>query len=223
MENQNEEPGLRPIGSLISKIEPLPSNWDSTQTPKRPSSATTGAVSLVRRDASSIGQQHGATGAVTLPPNVANLLAGADAWSTDKALTASLPPSVKRSLTPKVNHEFDLVGYDLSPGADRDEIASALSIVEAACQPSRSSIVITEIGACFAVTTAREHDEQDITVTLKAMAVGLAEFPEDVIRDACRAYARCHKWRPSLSELREFCWPRFRARESLRATLRQAG
>jgi hypothetical protein len=134
-----------------------------------------------------------------------------------------LPPSVKRSLTPKVNHEFDLVGYDLSPGADRDEIASALSIVEAACQPSRSSIVITEIGACFAVTTAREHDEQDITVTLKAMAVGLAEFPEDVIRDACRAYARCHKWRPSLSELREFCWPRFRARESLRATLRRAG
>jgi hypothetical protein len=218
--DQNQNSQLTPIGNLTSKIVHSLKPEESPSMSNGCASSTT--QSLVARSPQT-GMQTGGRGVSALPSSLQASLQGADAWSTDKALTASLPPSVKRSLTPKVNHEFDLVGYDLSPGADRDEIASALSIVEAACQPSRSSIVITEIGACFAVTTAREHDEQDITVTLKAMAVGLAEFPEDVIRDACRAYARCHKWRPSLSELREFCWPRFRARESLRATLRRAG
>jgi hypothetical protein len=125
-------------------------------------------------------------------------------------------------LKPKVDHDFELVGYELGGGLDSGSAARALATVEGVCAPAPTAVAIAEIGACFAVTTAREHDEQDIKVTLKAMAAGLAEFPEDVIRDACRSYAKCHKWRPSLSELREFCWPRFRARDSLRSALRHA-
>jgi hypothetical protein len=132
---------------------------------------------------------------------------------------------VRSSLRSKVNNDFDLVGYEIqSPVAAGDEqyFGAALGIVEAACAPADRAVILYEITKCFAVTTARDHDETDMKATLAGMVDGLREFPEDVVRDACRAYAKCHKWRPSLSELREFCWPRFRARESLRATLRRA-
>jgi hypothetical protein len=131
---------------------------------------------------------------------------------------------VRSSLRSKVNNDFDVVGYELTGAAvDLGEGAAVgLSLVEHACKPADRAVVLYEITKCFAVTTARDHDETDMKATLAGMVDGLREFPEDVIRDACRAYAKCHKWRPSLSELREFCWPRFRARESLRSTLRKA-
>lgn len=150
------------------------------------------------------------------------MLSGADAWSTDKALIASLPLPVRLRLKSKVNDDFDLVGYDVLGEIDPQGAAIALDIVESVCAPADRSVILTEVTKCFAVTTAREHDETDMKATLAGMVDGLREFPEDVIRDACRAYAKCHKWRPSLSELREFCWPRFRARESLRSALRRA-
>ena len=124
-----------------------------------------------------------------------------------------------------MNNDFELVGYELDRSGSALEMDArdlALQIAEAACLPASAAVVLTEVTKCFAVTVAREHDETDMKATLAGIVDGLREFPEDVIRDACRAYARCHKWRPSLAELREFCWPRFRARESLRAALRKA-
>lgn len=131
---------------------------------------------------------------------------------------------MRSRLKSKVNNDFDLVGYEFVGGSEVDlgeSAAAAAALVERASAPATPACILAEVTRCLSVTVAREHDETDMKATLAGMVDGLREFPEDVIRDACRAYARCHKWRPSLSELREFCWPRFRARESLRATLRR--
>jgi hypothetical protein len=224
MESRNEGQGFQKVGSLPSNPTNSVQSLGSiaqTLTEKSRSSGTTGGRSLDSADASSTGTQLSTIGSGKLPAAVSEKMAGADAWSTDKSLIASLPPQVRSSLRSKVNNDFDLIGYELD--GQPVGLADAADLVERACQPADRAVVLYEITKCFAVTTARDHDETDMKATLAGMVDGLREFPEDVIRDACRAYARCHKWRPSLSELREFCWPRFRARESLRSTLRRAG
>lgn len=218
-ERPNQNQGLTQIGNQAVKIAKSLSHSVSTLESKETPSLT---GRLPTESSMPAHRQGTGTGVATLPATVMNALSGADAWSTDKALVASLPPSVRSRLKSKVNNDFDLIGYELSDRLDRDDAGAALAVVEASCKPCNPTVALSEVGGCFAATTAREHDQLDIQVTLKAMVAGLAEFPEDVIRDACRAYARCHKWRPSLSELREFCWPRFRARDSLRSVLRKA-
>lgn len=150
------------------------------------------------------------------------MLAGPDAWRSDKALLASLPPQVARSLASQVDEDFDVIGYTLKPGCDPAEIRAALAIVEAACEPALVKIVIQELARLNSVTQSRERQDGDLEAHYVGMAEGLSDFPADVIRDGCRSYAKCHKWRPTLAELRDFCWHRYRARHSLRETLRRA-
>lgn len=219
LESRSEERGLRPIGSLMPKIEPLPSNSASNQTRSGRNIEITGSESRALEASRPTGGQ---LGAITAGGALSRALDGADAWATDKALVAALPPQIAQSLVSKVDHDFDLIGYTLKPGCDPAEARTALAIVDAACVPAQSKSIVQELAKLNAMTKAREHDETDMEVWYLAMADGLAEFPLDVIKEACRVYARCEKWRPSLSELREYCWPRFRVRESLRAELRRS-
>lgn len=218
--DQNRERQSTPVGNLTSKIAHSLSPEGSIQSRSERDSLP---ATLPKQRSPQTGTQAGGHGALTLSSSLRSMLSGADAWSTDKALIASLPQPVRSRLKSKVNNDFDIIGYDLAEAAGNQvEVREALAIVSAACSPAPANVTLAEVTKCFAVTTAREHDETDMKATLAGMVDGLREFPEDVIRDACRAYARCHKWRPSLSELREFCWPRFRARESLRSVLRRA-
>lgn len=136
-----------------------------------------------------------------------------------------MPQPVARRLVSKVDlaeKNFDVVGYTLRDGAPPEDIRTALAMVEATCRPSQGAAVVQELAKVMAVTKAREHDETDEEFSYVTMADGLIDFPLDVIKESCRIYVKCEKWRPSLSELREYCWPRFRIRESLRAALRKA-
>jgi hypothetical protein len=208
-----------PIGNLTSKIVHSLSPEGSIRTHSERSSLP---ATLPKQRSPQTGTQAGGRGVSTLSSSLLSALSGADAWSTDKALLASLPPQVAQSLVSKVGPDFDVIGYDLKPGCSREDLGKALAIVSQACEPDRPEHVVSELVRLNSVTQSRERQDTDLEMSYVAMAEGLADFPADVIRDACRAYARCHKWRPSLSELREFCWPRFRARESLRSTLRRA-
>lgn len=228
MESPSERQGLTQLGSLAPKIEPLPSNSACRQTRSGRNTEITGSALPVPAARNAIGRQPGGTTAVALPSELQAMLSGSDALNTDKALIASLPPPVRSRLRSKVNNDFDLIGYELSghPGARAGtglEMADhnlAIATVEAACVPANAAVVLTEITRCFAVTQSREHDETDMKATLAGMVDGLKEFPSDVIRDACRAWGKWNKWRPSLTELRDYCWFRYRARESLLHTLR---
>lgn len=219
MENRNEGQGFRPLGSLTSKIASSLRASESTPEPRPQSSGITGLPSL-RTQQNSIGQRLGALGAVALP-SVPEALKGADAYLTDKALIASLPQPVQSRLKSKVNAEYDLIGYELPDvtGLSPQDIALAEQMVIESCIPAPAIAALTEVTKCFAVTQSREHDETDMKATLAGMVDGLAEFPADVIRDACRSYAKWNKWRPALSELRDMCWQRYQARASLRHAL----
>jgi hypothetical protein len=129
---------------------------------------------------------------------------------------------VRSALVSKTNAEFAVVGFDLSGPISQQDRHAALALVEAASEPAAPPVILAEVTKCFAVTKSREHDVIDIQATLAGMVDGLREFPADVIRDGCRAYARCEKWRPSLAELREYCWSRFRVRSSIRSALQRA-
>lgn len=219
---QSEGKGFQAIGNLIATTEPLPSNLESNQDQHRQSSGTTGAQSLALRDASSIGRPHGGTVAVRLPAEVETALGGAEAWKTDKAVVALLPPQLRSLLRSKLNGEFDIVGWEWLGSPDLGEAAQALAIVAQTCRPVTATQALNALTRCFAVTKGKRDDEIDIKATLAAMVDGLAEFPADVVNDACRAYARCNVFRPSLAELRDLCWTRFRARENLRWKLQSA-
>lgn len=219
---QNEDRDLLPIGSLIPKIAPLPSNLAFSQMASGPNTETSGLRFPAVGGSSSIGGRHGGITAAGLPSGLRTTLQGADAWRSDKALLASLPPQIARLLASRVSEDFDVIGYDLKPGCAPAEIRAALAIVEAACEPAPVKIVIQELARLNSVTQSREREGTDLEAHYVGMAEGLSEFPADVIRDGCRSYAKCHKWRPTLAELRDFCWHRYRARHSLRETLRRA-
>lgn len=104
--------------------------------------------------------------------------------------------------------------------APAEDVATALAIVEAACQPAEPSLVLTELTRCFAVTKAKDASDANLESTLTIMVDDLNDFPPDVVRDALRSYARQERFRPSLAEVREYCWARFGRRQRLREALR---
>ena len=133
-----------------------------------------------------------------------------------------MPRHVARRLDSRLNSDSDIVGYSLREGCDKDEIKIALAIVESACPLSPGEMVVQELAKVMAVTVSRAKDGNDEELMYVTMASLLVEFPPDVIKDACISWMKCEKWRPTLAEMRERCWQRFLARNSLRAALRLA-
>jgi len=148
---------------------------------------------------------------------IARAMRLSDAAATDRCLLATLPRPVAQRLASRLNGEVIL-----KEGASREDMATALAVVEAACPETSGDVVIQELAKVRSVTISREKDEGDAELSYVTMASQLTEFPPDVIRDACTAWMRCEKFRPSLAELREYCWARFRPRHSLRNALRVA-
>jgi hypothetical protein len=136
-----------------------------------------------------------------------------------------LPQPVARRLVSKPDYSgasFDVAGYELRPGAGPEDIQTALALVDAACKAAPGAVIVQELARIFAVTKSRANDESDEEFSYATMADGLIDFPIDVIKEGCRAYAKWEKWRPSLSEIRDYCWRYFRVRASLRSELRKA-
>jgi hypothetical protein len=218
---ENERPGLRPIGALTSNVVDSLKTSTLMLPPSSPSPETIGLPSPAM-PRSSTGMRHGAPGVAERPKALAEALAGEEAWRTDKALKAALPPRVAQLLVSRLNSESDIVDYSLPVGCDKDEIRLALAIVETACLPSPGEMIVQELAKVMSVTVHRGKDAIDEELMYVTMASQLVEFPLDVIKDACISCMKCEKWRPSLAEVRERCWHRFLARDRLRATLRQA-
>jgi hypothetical protein len=167
--------------------------------------------------------QRGAPGAVAKLNDVASIVGqGTDAAASDRRLEACLPPLVRSRIG-----SGDLVANFMAliaslrrvPAA---EAANALAIVEAACRPADASLVLAELTRCFAVTKARDDGDANLQATLSVLVEELEDFPPDVIRDALRSWARQERFRPSLAEVREYCWARFGRRHTLRISLKDA-
>ncbi|KKM12092.1 hypothetical protein LCGC14_1720340, partial [marine sediment metagenome] len=64
--------------------------------------------------------------------------------------------------------------------------------------------------------------QEDLAALIAIYAEELAEYPLDVVRDACRTWARREKWFPAWADLRALCEERVMKRRDLLMALRRS-
>lgn len=223
-----EERGFRPIGSLTPPIENSRTVSASTQTTPSMSSATSGLPSPESAGQRSIGRRRGATDAATLP-SVKEAFAANNPTLVDRSLLASLPPCVTSALVPvRVDHSTERYGYDAEivsytvGNAPLEEIKRALWMVEYTLRPTPDAKVKSELARLKVTTKSRAEAGEDLALALAAYAEYLAKYPEDVVVDALRYWARNETWWPSWSELKGLLDYRVKKRRALRDALQRA-
>ena len=216
----DEARGLRPIGSLISKIASTPSTEASTPTRSLPPSETSGTPRPVPTPASSIGMQHGETGAGTnLPAALTKWLAGSDPAETDENLLATCGQQLGQPLVLQTReifgpdgYDYEVTGYLLAWPIEGSRLQAAQQVILSTLQPAPPRLVVEELARLRRLTKSRAEDETDREATYVALAEELSEFPPDVVRGALRQIARRETFFPSLAELRDQCQRDFRKR-----------
>lgn len=92
--------------------------------------------------------------------------------------------------------------------------------VYAASKPAPRELVIKELTAMSIGMARRKDHDTDFRALLVVYANDLAEYPSDVIADACKALRRENRFFPTISEMRDACEERFEFRRSLSVELR---
>jgi hypothetical protein len=95
------------------------------------------------------------------------------------------------------------------------DIAELYRCVELACDPCPKEEIGKQLYAMSMSMAKRKSQEADFKMLLVIYAGDLAEYPRDVILDACREIRRGSKFFPTISELRDACDARFEFRRSL--------
>lgn len=205
---------FRQIGSLTKTIMPSPSNSASTEPLPRtspPNSATTGTAGPGATASSRTGLQRGASGfagtSMTTAQDLGRLVAGDDPKATDKAVAASLPPSVKQSLTSEHRTYFGIGGADVqtsykltAPVSEADR-AAAIAILETASAPPRPEEVLKLLYRLKALTVSREQHSEDVRAQAACYAEELMRYPADVVRYVLRTQPEHSKFWPAWLEL----------------------
>lgn len=194
-----EEPGLRPIGSLVQRIASSLMPADSTPARLPTSSPTTGAPKQAPERSNAIGPQPGATGAD----------ASTSPAAVDRNLLASLPPSVAFALRetarefvdPAYGFDCEFVGYTLVNSIPARDRKTALGILGAALIPADPAFVLRELARLRASTKARAEPDDEVAMRFQVLAEVCQDFPPDVVRHALRAWAKRELFFPSLAEL----------------------
>lgn len=137
-----------------------------------------------------------------------------------------LSPAVKRWLS-AVSRRRDQVSRDVVswqlaeiPEPSEGERTSALSILEAACQPMRKREIVAGLGRLKAMTVSRAEDDVSTAVRFEIYVEELAKWPADVVRHVLESQPRMSKFWPAWMELEErlelYAGKRKRALELLR-------
>lgn len=181
-------------------------------------SGTTGEPSPALPVVSPTGLRHGGTGSARLPTTTGG------AELTDKGLIAALPPTLRRRVDLTHDRDYDAVtGVSLvNPHTlPVEELVDGLLIAEAAMQPCSGAAIAQHLAACDIATKARDATAVDTKARVHVFAEDLREFPEDVVAEAFRFWRRTEKWQPSVSDIRQRCVRKTRARSSLRFQLQR--
>lgn len=229
MDGTNEPGGFRRAGNLGQAIANslTISGSSGEQSPRN--SVIIGEGSRGRRGANSTGRQLSAIAAGRLP-SVVEAMERGDPYRTDKALVASLPPSIGSRLTtltrtwndPTYGYDFEVVGYQLAPGAPDDDLAVAREMVDHCLQPGSESAIKSALALLRVSTKSRAEVEDDLALGQQVFADELAKYPADVAWSAVLKLARREKFYPSLSELRDQLQREGKMRQALAKTLRAA-
>ena len=188
-------------------------------------SETTGRPNPASAPASGTGTQLSVTGSArppSTPEEVRELLAELTPDQIDKSLQAWLPPSVSCRIEGRLYDgpndpykNYTTVGYDLAEGWDENEGREAqrlLEMLNARADPEACQQILARLKV---LTRERNLSQEDMVAQIAIFSEELSQYPLDVVRDACRAWARTEKWFPSWAELRERCEERVMKRRAI--------
>jgi hypothetical protein len=205
MADENEELGLRSIGSLAAKIVPLPrANVGLTADASVKASETTGSPGQALAGSNSIGALPSEIGAAKSA--IAAALAAGDPAQTDRVLEASLRRCVMfsaiRPATDDPYTTFSLRGYSL----ERHDRPLARHLIEEAMRPAARDVLARELARLRALTVSRAADADDTRIIFAVYLDALAEYPADAAVAALRRWPHDHKFWPALAELADAIW-----------------
>ena len=216
----DEEPALRPIGSLVQRIASSLMPADSTPPRLPTSSPTTGALKQALERSNAIGPQPGEIGAdaSTSPDEV------------DRNLLAGLPPSVASALRetarefvdPVYGFDCEFVGYSLANSIPARDRQTALSTVGSALIPAATAFVGQELARLRASTKARPEGEDETAMRFQVLAEVCQDFPPDIVRHALRGWAKREVFFPALAEIRDELQRTSRRRRALLECISEA-
>jgi hypothetical protein len=119
-----------------------------------------------------------------------------------------------------VGHEtaFSLVGPVDQGALERCRCAAAKTL-----QPAGGEVAVKELTRLGLQTKLRAEDGGTMEARLLVYAEDLAQYPADIVVDACRFWGRTEKFFPAWSELKDLLDVRVKRRKRLAAAVGHAG
>lgn len=190
------------------------------------SSVISGLPNLEPQASSSIGQLRGGTGVATEDQARRRLVDQTPA-ETDRNLLAWLESSLNVVAKPRTRMFFPPTGgyrsvtegFDVEGLTNDNRVAAREAVRSAMTQPTHEQVE-EWVAGLNAVTQHRTEDNHTAGLALGLYTARLKQYPADVVRDTCMAFAvrrQSPNWFPSLSEIDEACE---KATESRQALLR---
>ncbi len=118
-------------------------------------------------------------------------------------------------------YETKFDGYDLGPGAELADVSAAVNLVEATLKPCPAAVIGQELLRLKLRTKNRAQSEHELAFQIAIYADDLADYPQDVVVDALRYWAKNEKWWPAWAELKPLLDDRVERRRALIKVLRR--
>lgn len=107
-------------------------------------------------------------------------------------------------------------------GVPAAHLEDVLKHVEAICFPCTAKFAAQKLAELRVLTAHRARDGSDVELLAAAYTHRLAEYPPDVVEDACNRWADANQFWPTWSELKDNLDGRMRGRKQIRDALRAA-
>lgn len=115
---------------------------------------------------------------------------------------------------------FYAVTRDLKP-EDAAMLSRSIATADLANEPAPKAMIVFELGRLRAMTKAKAEDQQSTEFLLACYTEDMREYPADVVREACRKWARTEKFFPAWTELKDVLDALVGKRRRLRDALRR--
>lgn len=229
-----KEPALHSIGSQAAKLVNTLESSTSPQTKPGPSSPSLPSISAAptQRDPSKkIGIPRAGAGSLAPPPvSLPAALAADKPAETDRALEASLPPSVRTSKreiwtdrgTPDTGWDGELTAVEWTRDLSEADRLEALRMVDQSLTPMTGAECQKALAKMRYMTKVRNESTEDIRLTLMFYAEELRKYPGDVVREVLATQASVSPWWPAWSELKDRLDVRTAKRRRLHEALTRA-
>ncbi len=140
---------------------------------------------------------------------------------------ASLPPCLKSSLKeirrdridPVYGLESIFIGWQIVGHVEPDDLTAGQSMVAASMSPASREVIVSELTRLRVLTLGKNETEDRFRLMTRAYVEEMGKYPPDVVRAACRSWAKTGKFWPSWSELSGKLDAELRNRKSLAKTL----